>query len=198
MFSKYNMKKFIRYCFVIAAVGILLVTANSFTTQPALSSGAVNWISVEEAVKAQTKEPRPIMIDVFTQWCGPCKMMSKQTFEDPRVAEYLNKNYYCVKFDAEGPDSVSFNGMVFKNPTYKPNTPGRNGVHEFAQYLQVSAYPTLIFLDRKAQYLGPITGFRTPAQLEIYLKFFAEDKQLEITTAEQWQQYEKNFVVTWN
>jgi thioredoxin-related protein len=176
----------------------ILVSTFAFTTKTTGSEGLVHWMTVEEAVKAQKTEARPIMIDVYTQWCGPCKMMSQKTFEDPRVAEYLNKNYYCVKFDAEGPSEVEFNGNTFKNPNYVPNTPGRNGVHEFTQYLQVSAYPTLVFLDKQAQYLGPITGFRSPAQLEIYLKFFAEDKQKVITTVEQWQEYEKNFVVTWN
>lgn len=192
------MHKSLKFLCWTAAVAILTISLFSFTTSTPSTGGAVHWMSVEDAVNSLAKEPRPIMIDVYTQWCGPCKMMSKQTFEDPRVAEYLNKNYYCVKFDAEGPDSVKFGGMVFKNPNYVPNTPGRNGVHEFTQYLQVSAYPTLIFLDKNAQYLAPISGFRTPAQLEIYLKLFAEGKHLEIKTNEQWQEYEKKFVPTWN
>lgn len=192
------MNKLLKGFFFSGLLIVLISSLISFTPEKPSSGEAVNWVTVEEAMSSLQKEPRPVIIDVYTKWCGPCKMMSKNTFEDPRVAEYLNKNFYCVKFDAEGPDSVSFGGMVFKNPTYVPNNPGRNGVHEFTQYLQVSAYPTLVFLDRKGQYMGPVAGYRTPAQLEIFLKFFAEDKQLEITTSEQWQEYEKKFVPTWN
>ena len=43
-------------------------------------AASINWMSLEEAVAAQQKEPRKIMMDVYTQWCGPCKMMMANTF----------------------------------------------------------------------------------------------------------------------
>jgi thiol-disulfide isomerase/thioredoxin len=57
-------------------------------------------MSIEEAVEAQKKEPKKIMMDVYTKWCGPCKMMMANTFTNADVIEYLNANY-AVKFDAE-------------------------------------------------------------------------------------------------
>lgn len=161
-------------------------------------SETVNWISIEQAIEAQKKNPKPIMMDVYTAWCGPCKMLDKNTFQDARVAKYLNENFYSVKFNAEGPDSVLYQGATYKNPTYVPNQPGRNGVHEFTMALGVNSYPTIFFMDKTGQPLMPLVGYRTPAQIELYLHLFAEEKHLTITTQEQFAEYEKNFPVTWN
>ena len=54
----------------------------------------VNWITFDEAYIKCKKNPRPIMIDIYTTWCGPCKMMSKQTFNHPTIAKYINDNFY--------------------------------------------------------------------------------------------------------
>jgi thioredoxin-related protein len=158
----------------------------------------VHWVSFTEAIELQKTNPKKIMVDVYTKWCGPCKMMSANTFTDDEVSKYLNDNYYAVKFDAESADTIIFNGYTFANPEYNPAATGRNGVHQLTQYLNVNAYPTLVFFDEKAQYLGPVAGYRTPPQIELFLKFFSEGKYMNIKTQEEWQAYESSFVPTWN
>jgi thioredoxin-related protein len=168
------------------------------TPPAAPSAEGITWLSLEDAVEMQSVVPKPIMVDVYTQWCGPCKMLAKNTFGDARVGAYLSEHYYCVKFDAESPDSLRFAGITYKNPEYVPNQPGRNGVHQFTRYLNVSGYPTLFFFDKAAQPLGPVVGYKTPAQIEIFLHYFAEEKYSTVRTQEEWAEYEKNFPVTWN
>lgn len=175
-------------------LGASLISATVEKPKPA---GEIQWMTVEEAIAAAAKSPRKIMIDVYTKWCGPCKMMSQNTFTDPNFAAYMNANYYCVKFDAESPDSLTFKGQVYTNPTYDPTKSGRNGVHQFARYLNVSAYPTLVFMDEAGTYIGPVVGYKTPKDLEIFVKFFAEEKYKQILTNEQWTEHQKNFVSTW-
>ncbi len=60
----------------------------------------VKWVTFEEALKLQKKKPKKIFMDVYTDWCGPCKMLDKQTFQNADVVKYLNENYYAVKFNA--------------------------------------------------------------------------------------------------
>ena len=60
------------------------------------------------------------MIDVYTQWCGPCKMLDKNTFHHAEVVKYVNANYYAVKFDAESPDPVTYKDKTYTNPDYDP------------------------------------------------------------------------------
>lgn len=191
----------------IIAVAALVLGLSSFIvstpenptgTQQTSVNETVNWLTLEEALALQKKNPKPIMMDVYTTWCGPCKMLDKNTFQDPRVAKYLNENYYSVKFNAEGPDTVVYQGVTYKNPNYQPNQPGRNGVHEFTIALGVNSYPTIFFLDKTGQPLMPLVGYRTPAQIELYLHLFATEKYRDITTQEQFTEYENNFKVTWN
>ena len=82
----------------------------------------INWISIEELETAQANEPRKVLIDVYTAWCGWCKKMDKTTFVDKDLVNYVNDNYYCVKFDGEDKNIIKYRGFEFK---YVPN--GRRG-----------------------------------------------------------------------
>lgn len=153
---------------------------------------SVNWMSLEEAIEAQKDEPRKIIMDVYTQWCGPCKMMMRNTFTNGDVISYLNANYYAVKFDAESQASVTYQDRTFENPGWKPNVRGRNSTHQLSRALGVNAYPTLVYFDENSTVITPISGYKTPQQLELYLKFFAE-KYADGVQQGQWEKYRDSF-----
>lgn len=153
----------------------------------------INWLTLEEAVAAQAVQPKKIMMDVYTTWCGPCKMLDKNTFENPDVAAYVNENYYAVKFNAEGNDVINFKDMVFNNPNYDPNRSGRNSQHQLATALKINAYPTIVFFNENGDTLLPVPGYKTPSQLEVYLKLFFNNDHEMINSQEQWDQYQKDF-----
>lgn len=183
--------------FILFMFSCFVLATSCSAQQKEEHKSKVHWVTLNEALELQKTKPKKIMIDMYTKWCGPCRMMSQNTFEDDEVANYLNENYYAVKFDAEGPDSVMLHNKVFVNPEYNPNSAGRNGTHQLTIYLNVQAYPTLVFLDETATYLAPIAGYRTPPQLELFLKFFSQNLYKTIQTQEQWQQYEQTFQPTW-
>ncbi|MCA0132479.1 thioredoxin family protein [Winogradskyella alexanderae] len=161
------------------------------------SETTINWITIEEALELQKKEPKKIFMDVYTNWCGPCKMLDKYTFHNPDVVNYVNENYYAVKFDAEGNTTVNFKEYTFGNPNFDPaKVKRRNSVHEFTRFLNVNAYPTMVFLDEDANLLAPISGYLKPQQLELYLKLFKENKHKEMTTQEKFNEYYKSFKPT--
>ena len=76
-------------------------------------SGSVKWLTFEQAIELNKKEKKQIFIDVYTSWCGPCKMMDRNTFADPAVAAILNKNFYPVKLNGEQREDITFDGTTF-------------------------------------------------------------------------------------
>lgn len=150
----------------------------------------INWVTLEEAIELQKKKPKKIMIDVYTKWCGPCKMLDKNTFSNKDVANYVNENFYAVKFNAEGNEVVNYKGKEYSNPSYDPAKANRrNGVHKLTREFGVNAYPTIVYLDEKLEIISPIKGYQTPAQIELYLKMFASDDYKELTTQEAFNEY---------
>ncbi len=168
---------------------LLVVFTTAFT-----NAQKINWVTFEEALELQKKAPKKIMMDVYTSWCGPCKMLDKNTFHNKDVADYVNKNYYAVKFNAEGNEQINYKGKIFSNPNYNPaKAKSRNSAHELSRYFQVQAYPTIVFLDEKGEVIAPIRGYQRPIELELYLKMFSEDKHKEIDTQEKFNVYYKAF-----
>lgn len=153
----------------------------------------IKWMSMDEALAAQKKQPKKILMDAYTTWCGPCKMMDQKTFTNQQVIEYVNKHFYPVKFNAEGTEEVNYKNFKYTNPSYDPKRKGRNSQHFFANALKITGYPSLVFFDENSDVIAPIPGYRTPEQLEIYLKMIAGNDYKKLTTAEAWQEYQENF-----
>jgi len=154
----------------------------------------INWMSMNEALAAQEKEPKKIFMDAYTVWCGPCKMLDKNTFTNADVIEFVNENFYPVKFNAEGQEEIDFKGQVFKNPQYDPEKKQRrNSPHQLARALKITGYPSLVFFDEEANLIAPIPGYRTPQQLELYLKLFAGNEYKKMTSKEAFAEYQENF-----
>ena len=157
---------------------VLFVIVNSCSGQ--VPDQKIHWMSIEEAQKQSAKEPKKVFVDVYTHWCGWCKRMDASTFMIDSIADYMNKNYYAVKFDAETKDSIKFKDKVFAfRPEYKSN--------ELAVSLlngQMS-YPSFVFLDEGFNMLSPLVGYQTPEQISPVLKFFGEN----IFKTKTWEQY---------
>ncbi len=149
----------------------------------------INWMTFNEALEAQKETPKKIMVDAYTIWCGPCKLLDKNTFQNADVATYINENYYAVKFNAEGNEKVTYKDKEFKNPNYQFGKSGRNSQHELAEVLRIGAYPTIIFMDEKGEVIAPLPGYKSPQQLEIYLKLFYTDAYKAIDSREAFQEY---------
>ncbi len=154
----------------------------------------INWMTFEEALAAQKKKPKKIMMDVYTNWCGPCKMLDKNTFQHKDVVAYVNENFYAVKFNAEGNDVVSYMNKTFSNPNYKEELKNRrNSVHELSRHFKVNAYPTIVYLDEEGKVIAPIKGYQKPQEIELYLKMFASGDYKDLTTQDTFNEYYKAF-----
>ncbi len=152
-----------------------------------LSAQNVQWMSWEEATKLITTEanPKKVFIDVYTDWCGWCKKMDKDTFQNEEVAAYMTENFYMVKLDGEGKEPIEYNGKTY---SYVPS--GRRGYHELAAALMQGklSYPTVIFLDENLKMLSPVPGYQKPVPFLNIARYFGDD----IYKEKDWNTYSGN------
>ena len=101
---------------------------------------AVSFINedLDKAMKMATIEGKPIFVDAYTTWCGPCKMMDAQVFTDTTVGAFFNDHFVNLKMDMESGDGISL-----------------------AEKYEVNAYPSFLFLDRDGNLLHRGLGFQT-------------------------------------
>ncbi len=164
--------------FLVVIIGLLTYTA---------SAQQVNWLSWNEAASlaATDKNPKKIFVDVYTDWCGWCKKMDKDTFQNAEVAEYMSNNFYMVKLDGEGKEPIDFKGKTYK---YVPS--GKRGYHELAAALLQGrlSYPTVVFMDEQHNMLSPVPGYQKPDPFLNIARYFGDNIYLE----KDWKTYSGN------
>jgi len=62
---------------------------------------ALTWLSYNEGLALAEKENKYILIDFYTDSCGYCKKMDKETYSKEEVKKFLNENFVVVKVNAE-------------------------------------------------------------------------------------------------
>lgn len=146
----------------------------------------VKWMTLEEAMEKSKMDKRKIFVDVYTDWCGWCKRMDSTTFMNPAVVQYLNDNYYPVKFNAEQQKEI-----VYKEKTYQFKKNGARGYHELAaEWLNNRlSYPTVVFLDENQGVIQPLQGYQDATKMEAVLNYFGTDSHKKTP----WESYEKKF-----
>ncbi len=180
------MKKIIYY--ILITVFFLPLCACSQETSVDNSSNKIEWLSFEEAVERNKKEPRKIFIDVYTHWCGWCKKMDATTFRNPVIVDYINTHYRAVKLNAEMKNSVTFGGKTYINP----NPKSRNSTHQLAAALLRNkiSFPTVVILNEKFQMLTTVPGFKKAKAMEPIIKWFGSN---DFQTQKSFHEYEKTF-----
>ena len=157
---------------------ILLVGLTSVQAQD-----KIKWMSMNEALAAQKNNPKKILIDFYTDWCGWCKKLDKDIYESKDFINYINKNFYAVKFDAEGTEEVQYKGKTFTNPGYQEGR-RRNTTHQVAQYFRVSGYPNTVFLNDDGTVLNQVPGYLKPKDFKMVLDYFYTDAYKNQTWAQ--------------
>jgi thiol:disulfide interchange protein len=112
------------------------------------------------AMERAKEENKPMMIDFYTTWCGPCKMLDRNTFSDPRVREWMTENVIFTKVDGD-----KHRGLIRK--------------------YGVRAYPTVVFISPEGRELGRLRGYRPPSKFLPAAQRFATPRTSPVMASQQ-------------
>ncbi|WP_207430561.1 thioredoxin family protein [Sabulibacter ruber] len=129
----------------------------------------LTWLTLDQAIEKSKKQPRKILIDVYTDWCGWCKKMDKQVYQNPEVIKKLNSDFYVVKLNAEQRQPITIQGR-----TYRYAEKYRS--HELALALLKGemSYPSTVFLNEKQQVMERVPGYIPPKDFLRALSYLSE------------------------
>lgn len=136
----------------------LIITAFS-TPESNHKEDKIHWLTLEEAYEKNKKEPRKIFVDVYTDWCGWCKKMDKETFANAQVAAYVTDHYYAVKLDAESERAFELEGQKMTE-------------RQVAQQFGVRSFPTIVLIHEDFQKFQPVPGYRPANEFKEILERF--------------------------
>lgn len=156
------------------------------TKESSVSDKEINWISLDEVQKQMKIKPKKVYIDVYTGWCGWCKVMDQKTFTNPNVISYINKNFYAVKLDAEQTDSIHFMGGHY-------GMEGRTNQFAIQLLRGQMSYPTTVIMEENFQNPQIIPGYQDVKAIEPILKYLGEN----LYKSTPWEEYTKTAVATW-
>jgi len=168
---------------------LLLTTGFGFVPHPSLlHKEKIRWISFEEAEKLSKENPLPILVDIYTDWCGWCKVMDKKTYAHDSVANYINQHFYAVKFNAESKTPIQWKGKTYSfMPQYK--------MHSLAiELLKGDAgFPTTVIIPVDPADPQAIPGYLQPKDMHTLLSYFSEAHFKNI----RYDQYAEKFKSKW-
>ncbi|WP_298771576.1 thioredoxin family protein [uncultured Fibrobacter sp.] len=71
----------------------------------------VQWMNYDEALEKAKLEPKLVFVDLYADWCVPCRIMDANVYNNPTVASLLNSRFYAVKLDADSQDTITCDGQ---------------------------------------------------------------------------------------
>ena len=141
----------------ILLLAVSLLPALAFAASPA----APEWRSWNEGLRQAAATGRPVLVDVYTSWCGWCRRMDRDVYSRDDVAHYLRDRYVTVRLDAESPEAAEYLGHRYTSA-------------QIAQHFQVSGYPTTIFLRASGEHMANVPGYVEGDRFLLLLRYVAE------------------------
>jgi len=125
------------------------------------STGGVEWRGWNEGLQHARASQRPIIVDVYTDWCGWCRRMDRDVYGKSEITDYLRKRYVTIKLNAEASDAAAYEGR-------KTTSQG------IAQRFRVSGYPTTVFLRSTGEHMANVPGYVPADKFLLLLRYVAE------------------------
>jgi thioredoxin-related protein len=155
---------------------VLVLGIYGFSSRSRAETPTIHWMNFGQLADSMKVRPKRVFVKIYTQWCGPCKMMDRKTLSKARIIEPLNDYYYSIELDAESKEEIRFKDSVF---TFDPGL-GASGVHNLAVHLGKDAghlsFPTVVILDENLEVIYRYPSFMSVANLEEVLYLYKDLK----------------------
>ena len=139
--------------------------ANSAPAKKEPRKSPVHWISYQEALEKAKKGPKLIFVDLYADWCVPCRIMDANVYSDPTVASLLNTRFYAVKLNADSQDSIMCDGQ--KNTVQRC----------YFDVWELHALPAFVLVAPKGMSILTVTDSMSPQELQYMLYQFLEKEK---------------------
>ncbi len=127
---------------------------------PAHAAGAV-WKDWNSGLRDAATAGKPVIVDVYTDWCTWCKRMDQDVYARPEVKRYLAEHFVQVKLNAEYTTAARYEGKAYTSRT-------------LAERFRVNGFPTTIFLRADGTHMANVPGY-VPAERFILLLHYIGD-----------------------
>ncbi len=148
---------------VLLLVFPILLLNTSFNTVPKKKDLWQSWKEIQALSK---QEKKPILVDIYTNWCVYCHKMDATTYKNDSVYQYLKEHFYRFKFNGESRDTLEWNNKKFAfNNNYQ--------LHDFYVYVANGnlMLPTTVIIMPDGQPFAT-AGYMDITAMEKMLKYF--------------------------
>ncbi len=142
----------------LLAAAALLLTASPSPSDPL-------WRGWDAGLREASTARRPVLVNVYTDWCGWCKRMDRDVYARSDVRDYLSRKFVAVRLNAEASDAASYEGKAYTE-------------RSLASRFRVSGYPTTVFLGANGGHLANVPGY-IPADRFLLLLRYVGDGHLD-------------------
>lgn len=151
-------------CFRLAL--LLICTLCSLTVFAGEPTGEVHWLSYKDAFVKAKAEKKLVFVDMYADWCIPCRIMDANVYGDSAVAGLLNERFVPVKLDVESKEVISCDG---KKKTVQKC---------YSDVWELKALPSFVLVAPKGLSILTVTqSLTTEDMLDLLSKFLSKEKE---------------------
>jgi thioredoxin-related protein len=144
----------------LIALSVVISFSSLYAEKQEDKKNEPKWYSWNEGYAKSLKDKdKIIVVDVFTDWCGWCKRMDKDTYAKKEIQDIMNKKFIPIKFNPEEPGTYEVDNMKLTGPQLLSMLTNN----------QRSGYPTIIFLYPKVREIDLQPGYQNAEQFKLSL-----------------------------
>jgi thioredoxin-related protein len=114
----------------------------------------VAWEPFDEGIKDASAKKKYGFVSVYTDWCGYCRKLERETLRAKAVTEELDRHFVSMKLNAESEDMVTWKGKAMSKK-------------DLASLWGVEGFPTMLFLNSKGEIIGSYPSY---AEADLMIK----------------------------